>query len=162
MSGKFKDNKTGDLPQPSTAALPDIIFMLLFFFMIATSIRQSSYDEFIKIEMPKASAMNKIMKRDMIAYLYLGVPKNKSKYPQDFLLLLNDKPAQINDIRAWIGDENSKRSGQDLMEYGLITQLTIDKNAKVGYVQAIKEQLSYSQAFNVSYAGVKASPEVAE
>ncbi|MBV7441185.1 biopolymer transporter ExbD [Weeksellaceae bacterium TAE3-ERU29] len=157
---KFKDNSNKDLPQPSTAALPDIIFMLLFFFMIATSIRQSNYDEYIKIEVPKASAMSKILKKDMVAYLYLGVPKNKSKYPQDFLLLLNDKPAQIGDIRGWVGDENSKRNGEDLLEYGLTTQLTIDKNARVGYVQAIKEQLSYSQAFNVSYAGVKGDPTV--
>ena len=157
---KFKDNSNKELPQPSTAALQDIIFMLLFFFMIATSIRQSNYDEYIKIEMPKASAMSKILKKDMVAYLYLGVPKNKSKYPQDFLLLLNDKPAQIGDIRAWVGDENSKRNGEDLLEYGLTTQLTIDKNARVGYVQAIKEQLSYSQAFNVSYAGVKGDPTV--
>ena len=157
---KFKDNSNKELPQPSTAALPDIIFMLLFFFMIATSIRQSNYDEYIKIEVPKASAMSKILKKDMVAYLYLGVPKNKSKYPQDFLLLLNDKPAQIGDIREWVGDENSKRNGEDLLEYGLTTQLTIDKNARVGYVQAIKEQLSYSQAFNVSYAGVKGDPTV--
>lgn len=155
---KFKDNSNKELPQPSTAALPDIIFMLLFFFMIATSIRQSSYDEFIKIEMPKATAMSKILKKDMVAYLYLGQPKNKARYPQEFLLLLNDKPAQISDIRAWVGDELNKRPGQDIMDYGLITQLTIDKNARVGYVQAIKEQLSYSKAFNVSYAATKGDP----
>ncbi|MRI63217.1 biopolymer transporter ExbD [Ornithobacterium rhinotracheale] len=157
---KFKDNSNKEIPQPSTAALPDIIFMLLFFFMIATSIRQSNYDEYIKIEMPKATALNKILKKDMVAYLYLGQPKNKNKYPQEFLLLLNDKPAQLNDIRGWVGDESSKKNGQDLLDYGLMTQLTIDKNAKVGFVQAIKEQLSYSQAFNVSYAGVKGDPTV--
>lgn len=159
MSGKFRKDNSTALPEASTAALPDIIFMLLFFFMIATSIRQTNYDEYIRINMAKAGAMNKIEKKDMIAYLYLGEPKNKAKYPQEFLLLLNDKPSQLNEIRAWIGDENSKRNGVDLQEYGLVTQLTVDKKAKVGYVQAIKEQLSYSQAFNVSYAGIEGAPE---
>ena len=160
MSRKFKDDSNKDLPQPSTAALPDIIFMLLFFFMIATSIRQTNYDEYLKIEMPKAAALDKIEKKDMVAYLYLGQPKNKARYPQEFLLLLNDKPAQIGDIRGWIGDERGRRSGDDLLKYGLITQLTVDKNAKVGFVQAIKEQLSYAGAFNVSYAGIEGDPTV--
>ena len=96
----------------------------------------------------------------MIAYLYIGKPKNKQQFPQDYLLLLNDKPAQVADIRGWIGDEASSKNGQDLMDYGLTTQMTVDKNAKVGFVQAIKEQLSYAQQFNVSYAGIEGDPTV--
>ena len=39
---KFKKKKTGDLPAISTASLPDIVFMLLFFFMVATVMRDST------------------------------------------------------------------------------------------------------------------------
>jgi len=38
--GKFKKKKGGDLPAISTASLPDIVFMLLFFFMVATVMRE--------------------------------------------------------------------------------------------------------------------------
>ena len=39
---KFKKKKGGDLPAISTASLPDIVFMLLFFFMVATVMRDST------------------------------------------------------------------------------------------------------------------------
>lgn len=158
MSHKFKRDQDKGTPAISTAALPDIVFMLLFFFMVAAAIKPSDYQKFIELDKAKASSMSDIVKKDMIAYLYIGKPKNKSKYPQDYLLLLNDKPAQVADIRGWIGDEANKRNGQDLLDYGLTTQMTVDKDAKVGFVQAIKEQLSYAQQFNVSYAGIKGDP----
>ncbi|MDO5510312.1 MAG: biopolymer transporter ExbD [Weeksellaceae bacterium] len=158
MSHKFKREANKSTPAVSTAALPDIVFMLLFFFMVAASIRPSDYQQFIELEQAKTSSVTDIVKKDMVAYLYLGVPKNKSQYPQDFLLLLNDKPAQLSEIRGWIGDELSTKNFNDLEKFGLTTQMTIDRRAKVGYVQAIKEQLSYAQAFNVSYAGIEGNP----
>lgn len=153
---KFKREKSKGTPAISTAALPDIVFMLLFFFMVAAAIKPSEYDKLIKLDKAETASMSDIVKKDMIAYLYIGKPKNKSKYPQDFLLLLNDKPGKVEDIRGWVGDEAGKRNGQDLLKHGLTTQLTVDKTAKVGFVQAIKEQLSYAKQFNVSYAGIKA------
>ena len=39
---KFKKKKSGDLPPVNTASLPDIVFMLLFFFMVATVMRDST------------------------------------------------------------------------------------------------------------------------
>ncbi|MGI9525943.1 MAG: ExbD/TolR family protein [Weeksellaceae bacterium] len=160
MSQKFKRDSNKGMPAVSTAALPDIVFMLLFFFMVAAAIKPSDYQKYIELKPAKATSLQDIVKKDMIAYMYLGTPKNKSQYPQEFLLLLNDKPAQIDDVRSWIGDEKNKRNGQDLQEYGLITQMTIDREARVGFVQAIKEQLSYAQAFNVSYAGIEGDPTV--
>ena len=159
MAQKFKREGSKGTPAISTAALPDIVFMLLFFFLIASAIKPSEYDKYINLEKARASAMNDIVKKDMIAYLYIGTPKNKQQFPQDYLLLLNDKPAQVSDIRGWIGDEAGSKNGQDLLDYGLTTQLTVDKSAKVGFVQAIKEQLSYAQQFNVSYAGIEGAPE---
>ncbi len=156
---KFKKQKSGDVPAVNTASLPDIVFMLLFFFMVAAAIKPSDYQKFIELKPAKAAAMTDIVKKDMISYMYLGVPKDKNRYPQDFLLLLNDKPAEIKDIRGWIGDETNKHSGEELLKYPIVTQITVDKRAKVGYVQAVKEQLSQAKAFNVSYAGVKGDPE---
>lgn len=158
MSQKFKREGKKGTPAISTAALPDIVFMLLFFFLIASAIKPSEYDKYIELEPAKATTLTDIVKKDMIAYLYIGRPKNKQQFPQDYLMLLNDKPAQVTDIRGWIGDEAGKKSGADLIEYGLTTQMTIDKNAKVGFVQAIKEQLSYAQQFKVSYAGIEGDP----
>lgn len=158
MSQKFKREGSSGIPEISTASLPDIVFMLLFFFLIASAIRPSDYDKYVSIEPATASELTDIVKKDMIAYLYIGIPKDKNRYPQDYMLLLNDKPAELSDIRAWIGDEAGTKSGQDLAEYGLTTQMTIDKSARVGFVQAIKEQLSYAQQFNVSYAGIEGDP----
>ena len=73
---KFKKGKQGDLPAISTASLPDIVFMLLFFFMVATVMRDSS----LKIEniLPGADQVEKL-KKDRTAFIYAGKPSSQFK-----------------------------------------------------------------------------------
>ena len=68
---KFKKNKKG-LPPINTASLPDIVFMLLFFFMVTTVMRETS----LKVEniTPKATEVQKLEKKSLVAYLYIGKP----------------------------------------------------------------------------------------
>ena len=62
---KFKKKKSGALPAISTASLPDIVFMLLFFFMTATTMKDS--DLKIENKLPKADQTAKLHKKQYVA-----------------------------------------------------------------------------------------------
>ena len=72
---KFKKKKTGGTPAISTASLPDIVFMLLFFFMTATTMKDSD----LKIEntLPKANQTAKLHKKTYLMFIYAGKPSSR-------------------------------------------------------------------------------------
>ena len=63
---KFNKKKKGDLPAVNTASLPDIVFMLLFFFMVATVMRDNELK--IKNELPAANEV------ETVSYTHLTLP----------------------------------------------------------------------------------------
>ena len=65
---KFNKKKSGDLPAISTASLPDIVFMLLFFFMVATVMRDSTL--MVQNTLPAADQIQKLDKKDRVCLLY--------------------------------------------------------------------------------------------
>ena len=68
---KFKKKKSGDLPAISTASLPDIVFMLLFFFMVVTVLRDSNL--MVQQKLPKGDQVEKL-KKDRSIFIYAGKP----------------------------------------------------------------------------------------
>ncbi|NLJ08659.1 MAG: biopolymer transporter ExbD, partial [Sphingobacteriales bacterium] len=72
MKGKFDKKGGKKLPTVSTASLPDIVFMLLFFFMVATKIRDS--DAMVQTNIPSASEVTKLEKKEWIVNISIGPP----------------------------------------------------------------------------------------
>ena len=69
---KFKKKSDSDTPAISTAALPDIVFMLLFFFMVTTVMRETTL--FVEVITPKATEIKKMEKKSLVSYIYIGPP----------------------------------------------------------------------------------------
>ena len=69
---KFRKNNKGETPKISTASLPDIVFMLLFFFMVATVLRDNTL--MIQNTLPAADQIQKLDKKDRVIYIYAGKP----------------------------------------------------------------------------------------
>ena len=64
---KFSKKKSGELPAISTASLPDIVFMLLFFFMVATVMRDTTL--MVQNTLPAADQIQKLDKKDRVIYI---------------------------------------------------------------------------------------------
>jgi len=74
---KFSKKRGKSTPAISTASLPDIIFMLLFFFMVVTVLRDSSLK--VNVITPEASELTKLEEKSLVNYLYIGRPKPEFK-----------------------------------------------------------------------------------
>jgi biopolymer transport protein ExbD len=147
--GKFSKKKSGDLPAISTASLPDIVFMLLFFFMVATVMRENSLK--VKNQLPKADQVEKLDKKDLIMYIYVGQPTDRfqSQYGKESRIQLNDKFADVTDIKAFLAAERASKR-EELRDY-LTTALKVDKDANMGVVMDIKQELRKENALKINY-----------
>ena len=106
---KFKKKKGGDLPAISTASLPDIVFMLLFFFMVATVMRDNTL--MVTNKLPAADQVQKLDKKDRVIYIYAGKPSSRyqSKYGDQPKIQLNDKFSVVSDVGAYVLAERATK-----------------------------------------------------
>ena len=74
---KFQKKRGKSNPEVSTASLPDIIFMLLFFFMVVTVLRDASLK--VAVITPQATELTKLEKKSLVNYLYIGIPTEEFK-----------------------------------------------------------------------------------
>ena len=153
---KFKKKKGGGTPGISTASLPDIVFMLLFFFMTATTMKDS--DLKIENKLPKANQTAKLYKKSFIMYVYAGQPS--ARYAATLgvsdRIQLGDKISSTADIRNFVIAERASRNSED--EKYLTASLKIDKNVKMGVVQDIKTELRKMEQLKVNYTTSQGDP----
>ena len=146
---KFKKKKKG-LPAISTASLPDIVFMLLFFFMVSTTMRET--DLVIKKPvLPTASEVKKLEHKSLVSTIYVG--KSKDARIAGDKIQVNDKIIDVKDIPSFIFAERAIRKEEEV-KY-MTTSIKADKEANVGTILDIKEQLRDINALKVSFSTTK-------
>jgi biopolymer transport protein ExbD len=146
---RFKKGKGKGTPGISTASLPDIVFMLLFFFMVATVMRQNTL--MIENKLPMANQVEKLDKKDLIIYIYAGKPSSqyKATYGTEARIQLNDKFADVSDIKAFILAERASKR-EELIPF-LTTALKVDSETNMGLVGDVKQQLREVDALKINY-----------
>jgi biopolymer transport protein ExbD len=143
---KFKKKKKG-LPAISTASLPDIVFMLLFFFMVSTTMRET--DLLIKKPvLPVASEVKKLELKSLVSTIYVG--KSKDARIAGDKIQVNDKIVEVKDIPSFIFSERALRK-EDEVKF-MTTSIKADKEANVGTILDIKEQLRDINALKISFS----------
>ena len=146
---KFTKKKKGDLPAVSTASLPDIVFMLLFFFMTVTTMKDSSL--MIKNELPYADQVQKLDKKDRVIYIYAGKPSSRYRetYGTEARIQLNDKFATVDEVGAFILAERAAK--REELQNVLTTALKVDGDTKMGIISDIKQELRKVNALKINY-----------
>lgn len=149
--GRFKKKSKDELPAVSTASLPDIIFMLLFFFMVSTVMRETTL--FVTIKMPNATEVQKLEKKTAVSYIYIGYPKQPGLYGTEPRIQLNDAIADVENIQEFVASERQATSEVD--RPFLTTSLKVDGKTKMGIVTDVKQELRQAGAFKINYSSRK-------
>jgi biopolymer transport protein ExbD len=145
---KKKTSASQDIP---TAALPDIIFMLLFFFMVTTVLRETE----IKVEqsIPKAEQLKKIERKSLVTYLYIGKPKQTEKFGAEAKIQANDVFIEPKDVLLWVAKEKDKLSEQERDK--ITIAMKVDSEAKMGIITDVQQQLRKANARKLMYNTLK-------
>ncbi|NOY50118.1 MAG: biopolymer transporter ExbD [Chlorobi bacterium] len=147
---RFKSKKGKDSPVINTSSLPDIIFMLLFFFMVTTVMREVTV--MVKQNMPSASEVQKLERKSLVSYIYIGTPK-ESKLGTNARIQLNDVFANIEDVPLFVAREREARDEADRKL--ITTSLKVDGETKMGVVTDVKQELRKSNALKINYSTKK-------
>lgn len=147
---KFRKKSKGDTPGISTASLPDIVFMLLFFFMVTTVMRETEL--LVSLKIPQATEIQKLERKSLVSYIYVGKPvaRLQATFGTEPRIQLNDAFASVNDIADFIATERDARSEEEIP--AMTTSIKADEEAKMGIITDIKQELRKVQSFKINYS----------
>jgi biopolymer transport protein ExbD len=148
---KFKKKPIAGSQSINTASLPDIVFMLLFFFMVVTTMRDSEL--LLVIKTPSATEVAKLEDKSIVTYIYVGKPKDESRFGTATRIQLNDAFKDPDAIPVWVEEEKSK---MPQYKVALMTvSIKADRETKMGAITDVKQALRDANALKINYSTFK-------
>lgn len=141
---KKKTQVKQDIP---TSSMPDVVFMLLFFFMVTTQLRETSIDVMQRI--PQASQLRKLQRKTLVANLYIGEPKKTEQWGTEPKIQAEDVFIDTKDIILWVNREKDKLAENERDQ--LTVALKVDAEAKRGIIADIETELRKANARKLLY-----------
>ena len=149
MAKFTKKNKAN--PTISTASLPDIIFILLFFFMVTTRMRDTSI--MVEQRIPQSTQLQEIEQKSLVSYIYVGKPKETNKYGSEPRVQVNDVFIATTAIPQFVEQEKSKLPEAEREMIWM--SMKVDKETKMGILTDVKLQLREANALKLNYSSNK-------
>ena len=133
---KFEKKRSETKQEIPTSSMPDIIFMLLLFFMVATTLREQEI--FVKFTLPEAKAVEKIENKRLVSYIWVGDNER---------IQIDDNIVKLEEIQKIMYDKRVTLPS-------VIVSLRIDKNSRMGLVTDIQQSLRKADARRINYSAV--------
>lgn len=142
-----------EVPAVTSSSLSDIVFMLLFFFMVTTQMRET--ENKVMVKLPEASEVVKLERKDLASYVNVGPPVRtyQAQYGTDARIQLNDSFKTVDDIRDFIAAERDAMSESD--RQFMTTVIKADQDVRMGIVTDIKQELRRCSALKIMYQARK-------
>ncbi len=134
------------------ASLPDLIFTVLFFFMIVTHMREVTPK--VRYDVPQGTELEKSRKAGLV-YIFIGKPVDAQGrvLSEDTRIQMNDRYVAISDIGREIRRERSQMSESDRQH--MVVSIRADRDTEMGIINDVKQELRRAGALNVNYSATK-------
>ena len=116
-----------------TSSMPDIIFMLLIFFMVTTVLREYSG---LPVNIPKAEKIEKLKGKRHTAHIWVS---------KEGLVSINDRLFAVGDVAKIMYDIR-------VSDPQVVVSLKADEEAKMGLISSIHEELREADALKLNYS----------
>jgi biopolymer transport protein ExbD len=131
------------------SSMPDLIFTVLFFFMIVTHMRSTPVK--VQYQMPQGTELTRLTKKSAVTYIYIGKPIGTND--SVVRIQLNDKFADAGSIPAYIIKERGRMSAEDAQ--AMTVSLKADRHTDMGTITDVKQALRQAKAYRVNYSAEK-------
>ena len=135
----------------STASLPDIVFMLLFFFMVTTVLRETEI--LVEQKLPKATQLTKLERKSLVSHVYVGRPLNTKLQGREPKIQVNDVFINLDAIVQWVNQEKDKLP--EVERDKITISLKGDVETKMGIIVDIQQELREANARKLLYNSSK-------
>ena len=151
--GKFSNAGGREMPELNTASLPDLVFAILFFFMMVTTMREVTLK--VQFHAPQATELQKLEKKSLVTFVYVGrpMPEFIPTVGSEPRLQLNDKFAEVSEVGDYIGQEKSSMKEED--QPFMTVSIKADDETNMGLITDLKQALREAYALKISYSARK-------
>jgi biopolymer transport protein ExbD len=136
-----------EVPAMSTSSLPDIVFMLLFFFMAATTMRDNDHQ--VVVTVPQAHEITELDKT-LTTNVWVGQLQGRAAEGAALSIQFNDDIISVDKIGERIKERMDEKGYNNATD--MLVNLRVHETATVGKVTELKQELRRSKAYNISYA----------
>lgn len=141
---KFQKKNAKTKQEVPTTAMPDIVFMLLIFFMVTTVLREVTLQ--VRVELTRAENIEKIEQKRLVSYLYIGPEILGSN-------LIGETKVQIDDALIEELSYIRRIMYDKLMEQPkLIVSLRVDRESEMGIVTDVQQELRQAGTLQINYS----------
>ena len=150
MAG-FKKKASREIPEMNTSSLPDLIFTILFFFMMVTTMREVTLK--VKFTTPAGTELEKLEKKSVVSFIYVGPPTDnlRAQMGSGTRIQLNDRFAETREIIDFVAAERQGMTNQ----VEQVISIKADQGTQMGYITDIKEVLRKSWALRINYSATR-------
>jgi len=138
-----------------TSSMPDVVFILLFFFMVTTEIREVTVE--VQQRIPEASQMRKLARKSLVTNLFVGEPRKTEQFGKEAKIQANDVFIEPKDIILWVSKEKDKLAENERDQ--LTVALKVDNEAKRGIIADVETELRKANSRKVLYTTVSKKEE---
>ena len=146
---RFQRSSLDTEPEFTTASLPDIVFMLLIFFMVSTVLREQNIK--VRTQLPQAEALTKIDQKRLISKIHIGPLKQGEKKGQTAIQI---EDALIENRKTIRNIMYNKLQEQPK----LIASMKVDKESEMGIVREVEQELREAGALRINYSSNRENP----
>ncbi len=141
------------VPTLNTASLPDLIFTVLFFFMVVTHMRKVTLK--VKYTVPQGTELTRLTKKSAVSYIYIGRPNTPGQVltTDGSAIQINDKYATTADIVDYIAAEKRRMSPEDKTR--MTVSVKADRNTRMGVITDVRLALRKADVRKISYSATK-------
>lgn len=176
-----RNRRLREVPMLNTASLPDLIFTVLFFFMIVTHMRTTTSK--VKYALPQGTELKRLAKKSAVTYIYIGraMPKNtretstvaspntssavspntssaSSMDVSAYKVQLNNRVGTIGEVASFVANEKKRMNPDDQVK--MTVSIKADRSTPMYVINAVKRAVRAGGATRINYSAERESDKL--
>ena len=168
-----RNRRLREVPMLNTASLPDLIFTVLFFFMIVTHMRTTTSK--VKYALPQGTELKRLAKKSAVTYIYIGrdmpettretstvvSPNTSSASSMDvsaYKVQLNNRVGTIGEVASFVANEKKRMNPDDQVK--MTVSIKADRSTPMYVINAVKRAVRAGGATRINYSAERESDKL--
>lgn len=176
-----RNRRLREVPMLNTASLPDLIFTVLFFFMIVTHMRTTTSK--VKYALPQGTELKRLVKKSAVTYIYIGrdmpettretssavspntssavSPNTSSASSMDvsaYKVQLNNRVGTIDEVASFVANEKKRMNPDDQVK--MTVSIKADRSTPMYVINAVKRAVRAGGATRINYSAERESDKL--
>ena len=152
-----RNRRLREVPMLNTASLPDLIFTVLFFFMIVTHMRTTTSK--VQYALPQGTELKRLVKKSAVTYIYIGraMPET-TREMSAYKVQLNNRVGTIGEVASFVANEKKRMNPDDQVK--MTVSIKADRSTPMYVINAVRRAVRAGGATRINYSAERESDKL--